>query len=73
MSSKDDPGMGEKVAGVAKEAAGKATGQDDLEHEGEAQQKKAQKADEAQRLEDEAEQKRAEQAGHKGDEMRHQD
>ncbi len=39
MSDTDDPGMGEKLKGTAKEAAGKATGNEDLEREGEAQQK----------------------------------
>lgn len=72
MSDKD-PGVGEKLKGISKEATGKTVGDDDMKREGEAQQKKAQKADEAARHEEEAERKRAEQAGHKGDEVRHQD
>ncbi len=71
--SDQDPGVGEKLKGISKEAAGKTVGDDDMKHEGEAQQKKAQKADEAARAEEEAERKRAEQAGHKGEEVRHQD
>ena len=69
----DDPGMGEKIKGTAKEAAGKATGNEDTEREGEAQQKRAQKSDEASRHEEEAEKKRAEQAGHKGEQVRQED
>jgi uncharacterized protein YjbJ (UPF0337 family) len=68
-----DPGMGEKLKGVGKEAAGKTVGDDELEREGEAQQKKAQKAEEAERLEDEASRKRSEQAGHAGEEARRSD
>jgi uncharacterized protein YjbJ (UPF0337 family) len=71
--SDHDPGMGEKLKGVSKEAAGKAVGDDELEREGEAQQKKAQKADEADRLEKEADRKRAEQAGHAAEEIRRSD
>ena len=73
MSDHDDPGMGEKLTGTAKEAAGKMTGNEDLEREGEAQQKKAQKADEAARLEEEAQHKRNQQKGHKGEQTKHQD
>ena len=69
----DEPGMGEKIKGTVKEATGKATGNEDTEREGEAQQKRAQKSDEAARHEEEAEQKRAEQAGHKGDQMSRED
>ena len=69
----DDPGMGEKIKGTVKEAAGKITGDDNTEREGEAQQKRAQKSDEAARHEEEADRKRAEQAGHKGEQVRRQD
>ena len=69
----DEPGMGEKIKGTVKEAAGMAFGDEDTEREGEAQQKRAQKSEEASRLEDEAEHKRAEEAGHKGEQVRHQD
>jgi uncharacterized protein YjbJ (UPF0337 family) len=68
-----DENTGEKLKGVAKETFGKVTGDDDTVREGEAQQKKAQKADEAERLEAEANQKRNEQAGHKGEQTKHQD
>lgn len=66
-----DQNMGDKVKGVGKEAVGKVTGDDDKEREGEAQQKKAQKAEEADRLEQEAQQKRNQEAGHKGEETKH--
>lgn len=69
----DDPGIGEKAKGFAKEATGKTFGDRDMEREGESQQKKAQKADEAQRHEEEADRKRAEEAGHEGEQRRHQD
>jgi uncharacterized protein YjbJ (UPF0337 family) len=67
-----DESTGEKLKGVAKESVGDAVGNEDMKHEGEAQQKKAQKADEAERLEEEAAQKRNEAAGHKGDQSQHQ-
>jgi uncharacterized protein YjbJ (UPF0337 family) len=72
MSDHDDPGMGEKLKGTAKEATGKMTGDENLEREGEAQQKKAQKADEAARLEEEAQQKRNQQKGHEGEQTKRQ-
>lgn len=71
--SDQDPGVGEKLKGLSKEAAGKTVGDDDMEREGEAQQKKAQKADEAARHEEEAQKKRAEQAGHEGEQVSHKD
>ncbi len=73
MSDDDKPGMGEKLKGVAKETAGKVAGDDDLTREGEAQQKKAQKSDEAARLEQEAEHKRQQEAGHEGEQRSQQD
>jgi uncharacterized protein YjbJ (UPF0337 family) len=65
-------GTGEKMKGVAKEAAGKVTGSDDMKHEGEQQQKKAQKDDEASRLADEAQRKQQEAAGHEGQQRKHE-
>jgi uncharacterized protein YjbJ (UPF0337 family) len=65
-----DQNLGDKAKGVAKEAAGKMTGNENLEREGEAQQKKAQKAEEAERLEEEAAHKRRQEAGHKGEQTR---
>lgn len=62
--------MGEKAAGMGKEALGKMTGDTDKEREGEHQQQKGQKADEADRLEDAAADKRQEEAGHAGEEAR---
>lgn len=73
MSKDEQPGMAEKFKGVAKEAAGKVTGDDELTREGEAQQKKAQKADEAERLEQEAAHKRQQEAGHEGQQRSQQD
>jgi uncharacterized protein YjbJ (UPF0337 family) len=67
-----DESTGEKLKGVAKETVGDAVGKDDMKREGEAQQKKAQKSDEAERLEEQAAEKRNEAAGHKGEENRHQ-
>jgi uncharacterized protein YjbJ (UPF0337 family) len=68
----EDQGMGEKVKGVAKEAAGKVSGDPDKEREGEAQQKKAQKTEEAERTQAEAEQKHREAVGHEAEEKRRQ-
>lgn len=56
----------EKVKGMAKEVAGEAVGDDNLAREGEQQQKKAQSAEEAERLEEKAQDKRQEAAGHAG-------
>ncbi len=61
----------ENLKGTAKEAIGKATGSDELAKEGEAQQKKAQKSEEAERLEQEAAEKKVEAAGHAGEQRRH--
>jgi uncharacterized protein YjbJ (UPF0337 family) len=65
-------GTGEKMKGVAKEGLGKVTGDDDKVREGEQQQKKAQKSEEADRAAAEAEQKRMEEAGHEGEQRKHQ-
>ncbi len=62
----------ENVKGTAKEAVGKAVGSDELAKEGEAQQKKAQKMEEAERLEREATEKKREAAGHAAAERSHQ-
>ena len=72
-AQRDEPGIGEKIKGTFKETAGKMTGNEDTEHEGAAQQKRAQKSDEAARHEEEADRKRAEQDGHKGDQVRRED
>jgi uncharacterized protein YjbJ (UPF0337 family) len=65
--------MGEKMKGVAKETMGKVTGDDDQVREGEAQQKKAQKDDEAERAQAEADRKAMEAAGHEGEQRKRQD
>ncbi len=64
--------LGSKIKGVAKETFGKFAGDKDTAKEGEAQQKKAQSSEEAERLEQEAAAKRAESAGHKGEETKRQ-
>lgn len=56
----------ENLKGTAKEMAGKAVGDEELEQEGEQQQKKAQASEEAQELEEAAADKRQEAAGHAG-------
>lgn len=68
-----DEGMGDKAKGMAKETLGKATGDEDTEREGEHQQAKGQKRDEAERAEEEAAQRRREAAGHAAEEKRRQD
>jgi uncharacterized protein YjbJ (UPF0337 family) len=67
-----DDSMLEKAKGTAKEVAGKATGSDEMAKEGQAQQKKAHKQEEADRLAEKAEHKRRQAAGHAADEKRHQ-
>lgn len=64
--------MGEKLKGLAKEVAGEATGSEELEREGEEQQKKAHKTEEAEDLEREATRKRVEAARHEGAQRAHQ-
>ena len=68
-----DEKIGEKVKGLAKETAGKITGDKERQKEGEAQQAKAQKKDEAEEAELEAARKRREAAGHKGEQVRRED
>ena len=60
----------EKLKGSVKEAAGDLVGKDDLEQEGEQQQKKAHKTEEAAEKQREADQKAREAAGHAGAEKR---
>lgn len=67
-----DENIGEKMKGVAKEAAGKLTDNEKRQKEGEAQQAKAQKKDEAEEAELQAAKKRQEAAGHKGEQVRKQ-
>lgn len=65
--------MEEKAKGVAKEAVGKVTGDEDTVKEGEAQQKRAQSEDEAERLEEQAAEKKAQATGHKGEQKKRED
>ncbi len=64
--------MMEKAKGTAKEVAGKATGSDEMAREGEQQQQKAEKREEAQDLQAEAQQAEKQAAGHKSAEKKHQ-
>ena len=63
----------EELKGTAKELAGKLTGDDDKVKEGQAQQERADAAEDAERLEQQAAQKRQEAAGHKGEQVRRED
>lgn len=56
----------EKAKGSAKELAGDLLDDEDLQSEGEHQQEKARKVEEAEELQDEATQKAQEAAGHAG-------
>ena len=67
-----DDSVMEKAKGTAKEVAGKATGSDELAKEGQHQQKKGQKEQEAENLQEQAAQKKAEAQGHEGAEKKHQ-
>ncbi len=60
----------EKLKGAVKETVGDAVNKDDLEKEGKHEQKKAHKAEEAAELQDEADQKAQEAAGHAGAEKK---
>ena len=62
----------ENIKGTAKEVAGKTVGSDELAKEGQAQQKKEHKKDEAEQLQQEAAQKKQEAAGHASQEQKHQ-
>jgi uncharacterized protein YjbJ (UPF0337 family) len=53
-----DDGLGEEIKGSAKKIAGQATGDEDLEREGEAQREKADAEREAEQREAEAAEKR---------------
>ncbi len=63
----------EELKGTAKELAGKLVGDDDTVREGQAQQERAEAAEDAERLEQQAAQKRQEAAGHKGQQVRNED
>lgn len=60
--------LSDKVAGMAKEKAGEVVGDDSLRKQGEAQQNKAEASEDAERLEELAQEKRQEAAGYKGQE-----
>lgn len=63
----------EELKGTAKEMIGKLLGDDDKVKEGQAQQERADAAEDAERLEQQAAQKRQEAAGHKGEQVRRAD
>jgi uncharacterized protein YjbJ (UPF0337 family) len=65
-------GVVEEVKGKLKEAAGVLTGNDDLEAEGEAQQRKADAERDVAQHEAEAERSRAEAAAHEAEQRAHQ-
>ena len=60
----------DELKGTAKEMIGKLLGDDDRVREGQAQQERADAAQDAERLEQQAAQKRQEAAGHKGEQVR---
>lgn len=62
----------EKAKGVAKEVAGKATGSDELAREGQAQQRKEHKREEADEAREEARQKEKEAQAAEEEERKHQ-
>lgn len=66
-------GITEDVKGKVKEAAGALTGNDDMTHEGRAQQDKAAARREAAKREAEAEKARAEARAHEVEERSYQD
>lgn len=63
----------ENLKGTAKEVAGKLSGDEDLEQEGQAQQEKERKREEAQAKEAEAAAARQEAAGKAGEQKAHED
>ncbi len=63
----------ENIKGTLKETAGELTGNESLENEGEQQQKKAHAAEEAGELQDAADKKAKEAAGHAGAEAKASD
>jgi uncharacterized protein YjbJ (UPF0337 family) len=67
-----DDSMLEKAKGTAKEVAGKATGSDEMAKEGQAQQKKGMKEEEAQEAQAEANAKAQQAAGYEGEQRKHQ-
>jgi uncharacterized protein YjbJ (UPF0337 family) len=79
MASKDSgpeagvKGVVEDVKGKAKEAVGAVTGNDDLEAEGEAQQRKADAQRDVAEKEAEAEKARATAEAHEAEQRAHQD
>jgi uncharacterized protein YjbJ (UPF0337 family) len=79
MSTRDDSGtkagvkgVVEDVKGKAKEAVGVVTGRDDLEREGEAQQKKAEAQRDVAKKEAQAERARAEADAREAEQRSHQ-
>ncbi len=63
----------EKLKGTAKELAGKVIGDDDKVREGQAQQERADAAEDAEQLEREAQKRKQQAAGKKGEQVKHQD
>jgi uncharacterized protein YjbJ (UPF0337 family) len=67
-----DENTGEKFKGVAKEAAGKMTGNEDMQREGEAQQEKAEAQREVAEHEAKAEKARGESEAQEAQQRAHQ-
>lgn len=63
----------ENVKGTAKELAGKVIGDDDKVREGQAQQERADAAEDAEQLEREAQKRKQQAAGKKGEQVKHQE
>jgi uncharacterized protein YjbJ (UPF0337 family) len=69
----DQDHAAEQLKGTAKELTGKLLGDDDKVREGQAQQERAEASREAEVLEKQAEEKRQQAAGHKGEQKRRAD
>lgn len=67
-----DDNLTDKIKGTAKEAAGQATGKDDLEREGQAQQEKSRESEAADAKAAEAAEHRKKAQGHAGEEKSEQ-
>ncbi len=67
-----DDNLTDKIKGSAKEVAGQATGQDDLQREGEAQQQKSRESETAEAKEAEAAEHRKKAQGEAGEEKSEQ-
>lgn len=67
-----DQNLTDKIKGTAKEVAGQASGNEDLEREGRAQQEKSRESEKAEAKEAEAAEHRKKAQGHAGEERSEQ-